>query len=83
MDQDPNVNQRVMLIPLCRHGTMEKQGEIVNYLIFNINEKVNNILASDNTQTCGLQVVKHDRSKSVKDTCPSLCNRMFSGFKSL
>jgi len=32
---DPKVNQRVMLLPLYTHGTIEKQGEVVNYLIFN------------------------------------------------
>ena len=33
--------------------------------------------------TCGLQDVKHDKSKSVRDTCPLLCSKTFSGFKSL
>ena len=31
--EDPDVNQRIMLIPLYTRGTIEKLGEIVNYLI--------------------------------------------------
>lgn len=33
--------------------------------------------------TCGLQDVKHDKSKSVRVTCPLLWSKTFSGFKSL
>jgi hypothetical protein len=32
--------------------------------------------------TCGLQDVRQDKSKSVREMCPSLWSKIFSGFKS-